>query len=1597
MKCSVIKFLLIISFISLGSFALQAVPAFPFPIKYKQPDGSEVTIRLRGDERIHWAETSDGYTLLSNGKNGWEYATKDDSGNLKVSGVLAREAGKRTSEEIKLIKKLSKSLRFSTSQINVLKSAWEAKYGSDKLIGTGSFFNKANNSISTDGKRKVFSPNGTKKLLMILIQYPDVSFKYTRQDFIDLMNTQNYNANGALGSVRDFFMEISYGDFIINTDVAPTIYTADYNMAYYGAPGANSHDIRAADLMKEACDKADDDGVDFTQYDNDGDGSVDGVYIIYAGYGEATSGDVNTIWPHAGGITGKTYDGKTVSKYSCSNELNADGTLTSIGVICHEFGHVCGAPDYYDTDYEIGGQFQGTSHWDLMDVGLYNGPKSGNRPAHFNPFEKIRAGWITPVTLTEPASITNMPDIKSIRVVYRINTTTENEYYLLENRQYTGFNASCPGHGLLIYHYSKSIWDVSANKTAPQGFYAVCANASTSPSTSSNSAGYGNINSGGCPFPGTSGITSFTDNTTPTAKSWAGNNTFKPLTVITEDSYLKTISFTYMGGNSVTAPVTQSSNLTASNIQDNQLTLNWTRGSGDKVIILGRRNNAVNTTPLNGTTFTASSSFGTGDQIDPGTYVVYNGSGTSVTITELLKKSSYYFAAFEYNSSDNSYLSPGLTANFTTTGCTPCTPSTTNTGFGISNVSFNTINNSSAYSTGYSDYSEIMTQVNPGSNYVLSVGTHSYTNTIYTKAWIDWNNDCTFQSGEEYDLGSSTSDATVTKTITVPYNANTGYITIRVRARISSAPTSCDLNNYSEAEDYTLKVVNGSTPPTTQASNLSSINVQTDQITLNWTRGNGDKVLVIAHLGTAVDALITSNSFSASPEFGSGTQLGTGNYVIYNGSNNAVTLTGLIPGSTYYFALYEYNSTTGSFLSPALTGSFATVSGCTYCSPTITNPWFGFTNVTFNTINNTSLATQGYVDNSSIITRVIKGQTYTLSATVYTGGYSMYTKAWIDWNKDCTLDPATEEYNLGSGTTTGLTPISPSITIPATAKDGVVKMRLNTRYSGYATPCSTIGYGESEDYLINISSPTTTWDGSSWTPSTPAALYNVIIDGEYNSAGFTCNNLTANAGKHLTIASGTLVVNGSILLHSDENGTATLVNMSEVNTSIKGNVEQYLPAMRNWYVSSPVSNATVPVGYSSYIYREPGDNIGYTAPATAYWKNISTGETFTPGLGYIVLPATVGLTVSFGTGTTGNLNDGNIVVPLTRTSGAVKAGYNLIGNPYPSYVNWDNVEKANVENTIWYRSKNAGNTAYIFDTYNGESQIGTGNNGDVINGNIPPMQGFWVCVKAAGDGNSTTGAVTFRNTMRSHKGSQGLVPDVQLKTPALQPTNQQVLRLQVSNGVNSDETILLFNPNASNGLDSYDSYKMTNSNSAIPEIFSMVANERLAINGLNSVVTAGVLPLGFTTGERNTFTIKATQYSNFANGLGVFIHDNLLNTERELTNGNEYSFTSDETNTVSRFLILFKNSSETTGLDTKDSAPDIRVTVNADRHIILTCNGKLGNTNVATIYNMLGQKLVSQTISESTITLKAKLTPGVYLVSVAMNGVDGMTKKVVIK
>ncbi|MCF6358134.1 MAG: immune inhibitor A, partial [Draconibacterium sp.] len=224
---------------------------------------------------------------------------------------------------------------------------------------------------------------------------------------------------------------------------------------------------------------------------------------------------------------------------------NSGGGISRIGVICHEFGHVLGAKDFYDTDYGTGGQYDGTGDWDMMASGNWN--NDGITPAHHNPYNRITVyGWATATTLSSPTQVTLLNSAENSNSFYRFNTTTANEYFLIENRQQLKFDASIPGHGMLIYHVDGSFItshtgsnDINAGDH--QGMYPVCANASGNPT-----AVYGTINGSGCPFPGTGAKTLFGDTTTPHSKSWAGANTAQPLSGITENSTDKTVTFNFM-------------------------------------------------------------------------------------------------------------------------------------------------------------------------------------------------------------------------------------------------------------------------------------------------------------------------------------------------------------------------------------------------------------------------------------------------------------------------------------------------------------------------------------------------------------------------------------------------------------------------------------------------------------------------------------------------------------------------------------------------------------------------------------------------------------------------------------------------------------------------------------------------------------------------------------------------------------------------------------------------------------------------------------------------------------------------------------------
>jgi len=536
-----------------------------------------------------------------------------------------------------------------------------------------------------------------------------------------------------------------------------------------------------------------------------------------------------------------------------------------------------------------------------------------------------------------------------------------------------------------------------------------------------------------------------------------------------------------------------------------------------------------------------------------------------------------------------------------------------------------------------------------------------------------------------------------------------------------------------------------------------------------------------------------------------------------------------------------------------------------------------------------------------------------------------------------------------------------------------------------------------------------------------SSIYNMNVN---NSAGVTFatnltvrNTLTINSGAALSVAAGkqltatsTLSNSGTLnLLSTAAAGTATILTPGAIGgTGGVVNVQQYLASGRNWYISSPVSGATSNVFNAAaasninklYRYDEPNGSS-----ATLNWPQISDNTTsLSVAKGYVanvdasLLAATNGVTFTGGSLNTGNITTGlNSVPALTSTPAAASyQGYNLVGNPYPSYLNAmtaiNNAGNLVIDPTIWYRTQAVSST-YYFETVN-TSGNGVGTNNALtgtVTGYIPPMQAFWVHVVSG----ASSPALTFSNSMRSHAISVSGTPTTLLKAPATKNAVQQTLRLKVSNGTNGDEAIVYFNSNASNDFDAYDSRKMSNNNPAIPEIYTTVGSEKLVINGMNSISANTELPLGFTTGQSNTFSIKASEFSNFDANTKVYLKDKLSGTEYDLTDGTAYTFASDITSTADRFSLVFKSAGVATSLNNASGDQVALIYKNANNQITVNCKGDISDNAFISVYNALGQKLESKQITSTTTVIGKTFTSGVYVVTVN-NGGKNTTKKVIL-
>lgn len=443
------------------------MPAYTGTIKVRQADGTELSIRIHGDERANFVTTDDGFPILLNQKTGnYEYATLAN-GTLRSSGIKATNATMRTAETKALLESFDKNATIAAARSKSTKANAFAPSAKAKKVGA-----KPMKTLT-----KNFPHVGEQHGIVILMEFNDKGFttmENPKQYYTDAMNKEGFTAeNGANGSARDFFIASSNGIFRPTFDVYGPV-KIDYAQHDAGQ-GTYNTEINMGTLVKAAIEGLDD-VVDFAQYDHDGDGYVDNVYIYYAGNGAADSKDTNTIWPHAfdmrgWGIDLKTNDGVRIGSYTCSNEVDGtrSGNLpTGIGTFVHEFGHCLGFADHYDTTDASANYTPGS--WDTMAGGSYN--NNANTPPLYSSFERYELGWLTPEDITHRTDALNeLPNLGDSNKAYKVSVPgKDNEYFLLENRQQTGWDAYLPSSGMLIWHIDddKTVWkdnEVNNNPT----------------------------------------------------------------------------------------------------------------------------------------------------------------------------------------------------------------------------------------------------------------------------------------------------------------------------------------------------------------------------------------------------------------------------------------------------------------------------------------------------------------------------------------------------------------------------------------------------------------------------------------------------------------------------------------------------------------------------------------------------------------------------------------------------------------------------------------------------------------------------------------------------------------------------------------------------------------------------------------------------------------------------------------------------------------------------------------------------------------------------------------------------------------------------
>lgn len=501
----------------MGMLSAWAVPAKRVAIEVRQPDGTMLTLTYGGDEFYSYLLTDDGAMVQRVGEA--YYYLHIVGGEVLPSKQLAHSKELRSAEEARFVEALP-----SVPELRTVALAEEAR---------------SQRMRSTQAQRVAEVPTmGDVKVPVLLVQYSDVKFSNSdpKAIFEGHINGDDYKAEGGYGSVKEYFEDQSDGKFTPQFDVIGPV-TLSHEMAYYGGNDKSGSDKNPRGMVSEACELADSkEKVNFSKYDNDGDGFVDIMYIIYAGYGEASYPDKleDTVWPHQWTLAKPLeLDGVNIYKYACNNELDGyrGSTIDGIGTFCHEFSHCLGLPDFYPTD---GSNGFGMFCWSLMDYGCYS--NNGHTPCGYTGYEKDCLGWQQLEELDAPATV-ELKAMSEGGVAYKIaNDANPDEFYVVENHIKTKWDAYVAAEGMLVIHvdYKKSAWDNNSINNDPSHQRVTIIPADNKLTDSSVA---------GDTYPGTTNNTELTNYSTPAATTYKGGYMNKDITDITMKDGVVTFSF----------------------------------------------------------------------------------------------------------------------------------------------------------------------------------------------------------------------------------------------------------------------------------------------------------------------------------------------------------------------------------------------------------------------------------------------------------------------------------------------------------------------------------------------------------------------------------------------------------------------------------------------------------------------------------------------------------------------------------------------------------------------------------------------------------------------------------------------------------------------------------------------------------------------------------------------------------------------------------------------------------------------------------------------------------------------------------------------